>query len=192
MDNNNLTDRIISDEDERESRIHELIKGRRSLNIEMEMAKTTSLGERMAEKVATFAGSWSFLISFAVIVMGWAVINTELILRKPFDPYPYIFLNLVLACISSIQAPIIMMSQNREAKKDRMKADSDYLVNMKSEIILEDLHMKIDSILADQKKLKKQLKDIKISIDEMSRQAAIRSDIDGKADTGEKEPGYYS
>ncbi len=73
-----------------------------------------------------------------------------------------------------------------------MKADSDYLVNMKSEIILEDLHMKIDSILADQKKLKKQLKDIKISIDEMNRQAAIRSDIDGKADTGEKEPGYFS
>lgn len=165
MDKNGLKDIIISDEEEREKQIHELIKGKRSLNINKELCKTLTIGERMADYIAKFAGSWSFLILFGGVILIWAAVNTKLILDKPFDPFPYVFLNLILACISSVQAPIIMMSQNRESQKDRLRSENDYLINLKSEIILEDLHIKIDEIIREQGLLKNELKDIKIEMD---------------------------
>ena len=165
MDTNDLKDIIISDEEEREKQIHELIKGKQSLNINKELCKTLTLGERMADRIAKFAGSWYFLSLFMCIVLIWTIVNSKLVLDKPMDPYPYVFLNLILAMISSIQAPIIMMSQNRESQKDRLRSENDYLINLKSEIILEDLHMKIDEIIREQRLLKKELKDIKMRME---------------------------
>lgn len=187
MNKDSITEILIDDKEEREERIHELLRARKSLNINTEMHKTSTLGERMSDRMAKFAGSWRFLIFFGVVVFTWGIVNTTWVLARPFDPYPYVFLNLVLACIASMQAPIIMMSQNRESQKDRIRAENDYLINLKSEIILEDLHMKVDELLADQKKLKKQLNDIMIS----KRDGSIRSDIDGKVNTHRKEQGVH-
>ena len=112
----------------------------------------------MADKIARFAGSWSFLFFFTIVIIAWAVLNSKLLFDDPIDPFPYVFLNLILGCLASIQAPIIMMSQNREAQKDRLHSENEYLINLKSEIILEDLHHKTDQIIREQALLKKSLK----------------------------------
>lgn len=104
-----------------------------------------SLGDRLADQVARFGGSWTFIGLFALVLVGWAVLNT-LALRHPFDPYPFIFLNLMLSMLAAVQAPIIMMSQNRQAAKDRAQADSDYQVNLKAEMEIMALHDKLDSL----------------------------------------------
>jgi|GEM_PF-756916 len=193
----NIADILIDDDEQREQRIHELLRARKSLNINTEMHKTSTLGERASDRLAKFAGSWSFLIFFGFIILTWAAVNTTYVLAKPFDPFPYVFLNLVLACISSSQAPIIMMSQNRESQKDRLRAENDYLINLKSEIILEDLHMKVDDLMDEQKRLKKMLNDIMISMNDRSQIFGVegnshRSDLDGKANTGREEPRIYN
>lgn len=190
MNKDDLTNIIISDEEERERQIHELIRGKRSLNINTEISKQLTLGQKMADRIAKFAGSWSFLGFFTIVILSWTIVNTKLILDTPFDPYPYVFLNLVLGCIASVQAPIIMMSQNRESQKDRLRTENDYLINLKSEIILEDLHMKIDDIIREQGLLKKELKDIKMEVTNANIQ--LRREADGKSNTGGKEPGLYS
>ncbi len=92
-----------------------------------------TLGERWADKVAEFGGSWTFIILFLIMMLTWIAINSWALLFQPFDLYPYIFLNLVLSCIAALQAPIIMMSQNRQAAKDRIRAEKDYLINLKAE-----------------------------------------------------------
>ena len=190
MDKCDLKDIIISDDEEREQQIHELIKGKRSLNINKELCKTLTLGERMADKIAKFAGSWSFLTLFGCVILTWTVVNSKLVFDKPLDPFPYVFLNLILGCIASIQAPIIMMSQNRESQKDRLRSENDYLINLKSEIILEDLHIKIDDIIREQGLLKKELKDIKMEMGKNNGRLA--NDVDKKDNTGGKESGLYS
>lgn len=194
MDKDQIADILIDDDEQREQRLHDLLKARRSLNINTELSKTSTFGNRMADRMAKFAGSWSFLIYFGVAVAAYAIVNTTIIMTKPFDPYPYIFLNLVLACVASMQAPLIMMSQNRESQKDRLRAENDYLVNLKSEIILEDLHMKIDELLDDQKRLKKQVNDIIININDTKRvfdtkDGVTRGEINGKINTGGEKPG---
>ena len=108
-----------------------------------------SFGDRAADFLAKFAGSWLFIISFCVFLIGWIVTNLYF-LSHPFDPYPFILLNLILSCLASIQAPLIMMSQNRQEEKDRRRAESDYKVSLKTEIIIEDIHYKLDRILAQQ------------------------------------------
>ncbi len=190
MDKCDLKDIIISDDEEREQQIHELIKGKRSLNINKELCKTLTLGERMADKIAKFAGSWSFLTLFGCVILTWTVVNSKLVFDKPLDPFPYVFLNLILGCIASIQAPIIMMSQNRESQKDRLRSENDYLINLKSEIILEDLHIKIDDIIREQDLVKKELKDIKMEMGKNNGRLA--NDVDKKDNTGGKESGLYS
>jgi uncharacterized membrane protein len=192
MDKDDLKDIIISDEEEREKQIHELIRVKRSLDINKELSKTLTLGERMADKIAKFAGSWSFLIYFSCVIIVWAIVNSRLILNKPIDPFPYVFLNLILGCIASIQAPIIMMSQNRESQKDRMRSENDYLINLKSEIILEDMHMKIDEIIKEQVLLKKELGDIMMEMEKNNIRLQLGGSIDEKGNTGEKEPELYS
>jgi uncharacterized membrane protein len=187
---------LIDDYEEREERLHELLRARKSLNINAEMNKVSTLGGRMSDGLARFAGSWSFLVFFGSVIFAWAIINTTWILARPFDPYPFIFLNLILACVSSLQAPVIMMSQNRESQKDRLRAENEYLINLKSEIILEDLHMKVDELLDDQKKLKKQLNTIMINIHDTNqifsvKDNSLRSDINGKGNTNREEPGIY-
>jgi len=192
MDKDDLKDIIISDEEEREKQIHELIRGKRSLDINKELCKTLTVGERMADKIARFAGSWSFLFFFGVVIIAWAIINSKYLVDKPIDPFPYVFLNLILGCIASIQAPIIMMSQNREAQKDRLRSENEYLINLKSEIILEDLHMKIDEIMRENKTLKRELDNIKMEVEKSNTNIQLRRNTDGKSDTGRKEPELYS
>jgi uncharacterized membrane protein len=109
-----------------------------------------TFGDKIADRMAQFGGSWGFIISFFGILFAWIVINSIVLLIKPFDPYPFIFLNLVLSCLAAIQAPIIMMSQNRQAIKDRIASDNDYKVNLKAEIEVRTLHEKIDHLLLDQ------------------------------------------
>jgi len=108
------------------------------------------LGARVADKVAEFGGSWRFIISFGVFILIWIVINSILILTKAFDPYPFILLNLILSCLASLQAPIIMMSQNRQEAKDRLRSEHDYKVNLKAELEIRLMHEKIDHLLNHQ------------------------------------------
>jgi len=187
-----LAEILISDESEREQKIHELLRDRRSLNINIELSKRLTTGQKAADKMAQFAGSWKFIIFFMIVVVSWGIINTRWILEKPFDPYPYVFLNLVLACISSIQAPVIMMSQNREAQKDRLRAENEYLINLKSEIILEDLHLKIDNILHRQRLLEDEVENIMSLIEALRREIVLGRERDGEEDTGGEEPRIYN
>lgn len=190
MEKDGLKELVISGEEEREEQIHELIRGKRSLDINKELSNTLTMGEKMAGRIAEFAGSWSFLLFFGGVVIFWAIFNSRLVFKAPIDPFPYVFLNLILGCIASIQAPIIMMSQNRESQKDRLRSENDYLLNLKSEIILEDLHIKIDEIIREQGLLKKELENIKMEMEKNN--GRLGNSIDGQSDTGRKEPGLYS
>lgn len=109
-----------------------------------------SFGDRIADKVARFGGSWRFIITFFIILILWIILNGIILLNRAFDPYPFILMNLILSCIAAIQAPIIMMSQNRQESKDRIRSENDYKVNLKAEIEIRTLHEKVDHLLLDQ------------------------------------------
>ncbi|USN99226.1 MAG: DUF1003 domain-containing protein [Phycisphaeraceae bacterium] len=109
-----------------------------------------SIGQRIADRVAAFGGSWTFIGLFGAIIVGWMAVNAGLLLAKPFDPYPFILLNLVLSTLAAFQAPVIMMSQNRQAAKDRLEAEHDYRVNLKAELEVRLLHTKLDQLLSHQ------------------------------------------
>ena len=126
-----------------------------SVSPEKEKEKYT-LGQRAADTIAKFAGSWAFIFSFAGVLILWMVVNA-ILATKAFDPYPFILLNLVLSCVAAIQAPLIMMSQNRQEEKDRRRAENDYKVNLKTEIMIEDLYDKVNAILVRQSKIEKLL-----------------------------------
>ena len=115
-----------------------------------------TLGQRAADAIAKFAGSWAFIFSFTGVLILWMAVNVVLA-ANAFDPYPFILLNLVLSCVAAIQAPLIMMSQNRQEEKDRRRAENDYKVNLKTEIMIEDLYDKVNAILAKQTALEKRL-----------------------------------
>jgi uncharacterized membrane protein len=118
--------------------------------IEKDIEEKLTFGERIADKMALFGGSWRFIIIFAVIIFVWISANTFFLLKKPFDPFPFILLNLILSCLAAIQAPVIMMSQNRQESKDRSRSQNDYQINLKAEIEIRQLHEKIDHILINQ------------------------------------------
>lgn len=128
----------------------------RKISVRPDSEKKYTLGQRAADAIAKFAGSWAFIFSFAGILVLWMVINV-ILAAKAFDPYPFILLNLVLSCVAAIQAPLIMMSQNRQEEKDRRRAENDYKVNLKTEIMIEDLYDKINAILAKQSALEKHI-----------------------------------
>lgn len=107
-------------------------------------------GQRIADKVAQFGGSWLFIGSFGIILAVWIAFNTLIGSKERFDPYPFILLNLVLSCIAAIQAPVIMMSQNRQEEKDRARSENDYLINMKAEMEIRNLHQKVDLLLEEE------------------------------------------
>lgn len=121
-----------------------------SKNINIEFDRRLTFGERLSDKIAEFGGSWRFIIAFAVTLFLWIAINSVILIWRPFDPYPFIFLNLILSCLAAIQAPIIMMSQNRQEDRDRLQSEHDYQVNLKAEIEIRLLHMKIDQLLQHQ------------------------------------------
>ena len=127
-------------------REHELL----SRDVEAQFAQTVSPGERLADRVASFGGSWTFILTFGATLCVWIGINSVGLFSRPFDPYPYILLNLVLSCIAALQAPIIMMSQNRQEAKDRLRSENDYRVNLKAELEIRHVQAKLDQLLTRQ------------------------------------------
>jgi uncharacterized membrane protein len=121
-------------------------RGRVSRVVHQEFDASMTVGEHVADRVAQFGGSWAFIGLFGGILVSWMAINTWVLVRHPFDPYPFILLNLVLSTLAALQAPVIMMSQNRQASKDRMHAQQDYEINLMAEIEIRDLHDKLDSL----------------------------------------------
>jgi len=121
-----------------------------SRNINKEFEGQLTLGERVADRVADFGGSWRFIIGFGCVFMVWIAINSVVLLWRPYDPYPFILLNLILSCLAAIQAPVIMMSQNRQEARDRLRSENDYRVNLKAELEIRHLSEKMDYLLTHQ------------------------------------------
>jgi uncharacterized membrane protein len=119
-------------------------------NVYEEFEHQLTLADRLSDRLATFGGSWTFLIVFSTVVIGWMIINTVLLAQRPFDPFPFILLNLLLSCLAAIQAPVILMSQNRQDAKDRLRSEHDYRVNLKAELEVRLLHTKMDQLLTHQ------------------------------------------
>lgn len=128
-------------------------------------------GQKISDKVARFGGSWAFIISFFIILIIWILFNTLAPFKNNFDPYPFILMNLILSCIAALQAPIIMMSQNRKEEKDRMRSENDYLINMKAELEIRSLHQKIDLLQEEQ---------IKVLFETQAQQLEILKSIEQK------------
>lgn len=130
----------------RSLREHELL----STDVESEFEQKWSFGERLADRIAAFGGSWTFLIWFGIFLVLWIGMNSAILWLRPLDPYPFIFLNLILSCLAAIQAPVIMMSQNRQEAKDRVRSQHDYQINLKAELEIRHLHEKVDHLLSHQ------------------------------------------
>jgi uncharacterized membrane protein len=147
-------------------REHELL----SENIDLQFERGWTIGERLADRIASFGGSWTFLIGFGVFVLIWIAANSLVLLWHPADPYPFILLNLVLSCLAAIQAPVIMMSQNRQETKDRLRAQHDYQVNLKAELEIRQLHEKVDHLLSHQWERLVEIQEIQLELlSEMGR-----------------------
>ncbi|HVT10995.1 MAG TPA: DUF1003 domain-containing protein [Fimbriimonadaceae bacterium] len=119
-------------------------------DVDREFDEASTIGQRIADKVADFGGSWTFIIGFGVVLVIWMTVNSMAFLAKPFDPFPFIFLNLVLSCVAAIQAPVIMMSQNRQEARDRRRGENDYKINMKAELEIQHINEKVDKLINDQ------------------------------------------
>lgn len=148
---------LLQNESEHVSKLHKIVLD--SVNEEKLLAdkvysstENLSLSDKLSDKVAEFGGSWKFIILFLVMITAWIILNIYWLNNKGFDPYPFILLNLVLGGFAALQAPIIMMSQNRKEDRDRKRAENDYLVNLKAEIEIRNLHQKIDLLMAEQMK----------------------------------------
>ncbi|MBI1397150.1 MAG: DUF1003 domain-containing protein [Betaproteobacteria bacterium] len=139
-------------------REHDII----SRHVEDEFEQNWTPGERLADRIATFGGSWTFLLLFGGFLASWIVLNSLVLYWRPVDPYPYILLNLVLSCLAAIQAPVIMMSQNRQEAKDRLRSQHDYQVNLKAELEIRHLHEKIDHLLSHQWERLVQIQEIQL------------------------------
>jgi len=149
-----LEDDIIAEADE--EILHALLHEKISQDAVSDHDSKLTIGQKAADGLARFAGSWTFIIYFFIILVLWIVLNAT-VLTKPFDVYPFILMNLILSCLAAIQAPVIMMSQNRQEQKDRLRAKNDYKVNLKSEIIVEDIHIKLDTIIEQQVEMLKRI-----------------------------------
>ena len=148
-----LVDNVAEDFSE-EDILHMMLEKKVSVDLERSLHAAATFGQRTADRIARFAGSWGFIFSFTALLLFW-MFGNNLLKEEAFDAYPYILLNLVLSCVAAIQAPLIMMSQNRREERDREQAENAYKVNLKSEFILEDLHKKMDRILENQERIKK-------------------------------------
>ena len=161
------TDQEFTDEE----LIHQLIDAR--MTKAADGGKPLTFWQRASDAVARFAGSWAFIFSFIAVMVIWMAVNV-LLAARAFDAYPFILLNLVLSCIAAVQAPLIMMSQNRQEAKDRERAENDYKVNLKNELIIGDLHQKLDAVLENQKKLRRELEQLEA--------ACAAREVSGQAD----------
>jgi len=139
-------------------------------DVDTEVEGDWSLGERLADRIATFGGSWTFLICFAGFLALWIIFNSIVLYSRPPDPFPYILLNLILSCLAAVQAPVIMMSQNRQEAKDRLRSQHDYQVNLKAELEIRHLHEKVDHLLSHQWERLAQIQEIQLELlSELSR-----------------------
>ncbi|HOR12447.1 MAG TPA: DUF1003 domain-containing protein [Clostridia bacterium] len=154
--NSDLILRILEDQEERsledEEIIRLLLEEKLSKNSSAEHSNAQTISGRAADAIARFVGSWPFILLFLTCLLGWVVLNT-LLLKRAVDPYPYILLNLILSCVAAIQAPVIMMSQNRQEEKDRLRAQNDYKTNLKSEILIEELYNRLDALSKKQEEI---------------------------------------
>lgn len=150
--------------------IDELVSRKYSVNINEVHSKALTFGERVADRLAVFAGSWTFIISFVLILIFWIIINSVYIFFHSFDPFPFILLNLILSCLAALQAPIIMMSQNRQEAKDRLRSEHDYEVNLKAEILIEEILTKLNELENNQKKFEEYLIKHKASEDDKEKE----------------------
>ena len=147
---------MLSEENEHIQKLHQIVTD--SINEEKLIIQnlanppleTLTSGQKISDKVARFGGSWRFIILFGVILTLWIIFNVIALGRLRFDPYPFILMNLILSCIAALQAPIIMMSQNRVEEKDRMRSENDYLINLKAEMQIRSMHQKMDLLLEEQ------------------------------------------
>lgn len=151
-------ERVLFDEEVQLKKIHDLVQQSvvdqeliTSHLLETENDDKLTFGQMVSDKLAAFGGSWTFIISFMSTLGIWILINIYF-MSQPFDPFPFILLNLILSCLASLQAPVIMMSQNRQEIKDRRRARSDYMINVKAEMEVQNLHVKIDLLMAEQMK----------------------------------------
>lgn len=133
-----------------------------SENIEPGIESTLSTGQKLADKIAEFGGSWAFILTFFSFILIWMFVNIWVLTNKAFDPYPFILLNLILSCLAAIQAPIIMMSQNRKEQKDRQRAEQDYKINLKAELEIKLLSEKMDHLLVHQNKKLLEIQEVQI------------------------------
>lgn len=128
-----------------------------AIDVDKQEDATRTFGDKLADKLTEIAGSWKFIIGMIIFLLSWILLNIFVIDNA--DPYPFILLNLILSCIAALQAPIIMMSQNREAKKDSLRSSNDYKTDLKSELILEELHNEIKKLAANQNKILKYIEE---------------------------------
>jgi uncharacterized membrane protein len=135
-----------------------------SRNPDVELDARLTFGQRMSDRFAGLAGSWGFILGFSAILLLWVLVNVIGLLRQPFDPYPFILLNLVLSCLAAMQAPIIMMSQGRQEARDRLHARRDYQVNLKAELEIRHLHQKLDHLLSHQWERLIEIQDIQMEL----------------------------
>ena len=175
----NEMEQLLTDEDAHMNKLHRIvsdtIKAEELIihNLLNPPIEILTRGQKVSDKVARFGGSWRFMIMFGVILTLWIIFNVAAIGHYKFDPYPFILMNLVLSCIAAMQAPIIMMSQNRQEEKDRMRSENDYLINLKAEMQIRSLHKKMDLLLEEQ---------IKTLFDTQKKQFSLLQEINLKLD----------
>ncbi len=176
----NQIGQLLADENEQLTKLHQIVAQtirEQELIVDNLLHPPTEVltrGQRISDKVARFGGSWRFIILFGIILVGWILFNVLAPNQVDFDPYPFILMNLILSCIAALQAPIIMMSQNRQEEKDRMRSENDYLVNLKAELEIRSLHQKMDLLLQDQ---------IKTLYDTQTKQFELLQEINRKLDS---------
>ena len=165
-----------------------------SENIQDELEGKLTIGQRMADQIATFGGSWVFIIFFFSFLAIWIAINIFIMSTKPFDPYPFILLNLILSCLAAIQAPIIMMSQNRKEQKDRQRGEHDYKINLKAELEIKLLSEKMDHLLVHQNKKLLEIQEVQIDYleDLMKELKSKRSPADSSSERIQANMGKFS
>jgi uncharacterized membrane protein len=179
---NNDVDKLLTDESEYIQKLHDIVeesikKEKLIISDLLNPAKEMlTRGQEISDKVARFGGSWRFIIMFMTLLVAWIIYNVLAPQGENFDPYPFILMNLLLSCIAALQAPIIMMSQNRKEEKDRLRSENDYMINLKAEMQIRSLHQKMDLLLEDQVKTLfdsqakqfEMLKEIKTRLDKLS------------------------
>ncbi|MBA2611622.1 MAG: DUF1003 domain-containing protein [Bacteroidetes bacterium] len=174
---NKQIDQMLSEQSEHLNKLHQIvndtIKEEKLIinNLLHPEKEILTVGQSISDKVARFGGSWKFIILFGIILTIWIVYNALAPKGADFDPYPFILMNLILSCIAALQAPVIMMSQNRQEEKDRMRGENDYLINLKAEMEIRSLHQKMDLLLEEQ---------IKTLFDTQAKQFAILQEINKK------------